>query len=71
MRLGRTIHRCPNCNHDLSASVDVTHITDFGRQDEIQVQQRQSDTGAGTSAANEYDEAETDCLILRDGADKS
>jgi hypothetical protein len=74
MGLGRrTIRRCPNCDHDLGARVEAAHVPDFGHQNEIQVREREPvpDTGAGSSAANEYDEAETDCLILRDGEDKS
>jgi hypothetical protein len=71
MKLGRhAIRRCPNCDYDLNSPAPLNHITDFGGQTRLPAQLHEPDAEAG-SLANEFDETETDCLILKDGEDRS
>ena len=77
MKLSRpTMRRCPNCDYDLSNPAVLTNVPTFGKQNslETQAQAQVQAVEPGTpdgSAANEYDDGETDCLILRDEEDKS
>jgi hypothetical protein len=68
------MRRCPNCDYDLSNPAALTDIPTLGEQNTLETQAPAQAVDPGTpddSAANEYDECETDCLILRDGEDKS
>ena len=68
------MRRCPNCDFDLSNPAPLTDIPTLGEQNTLETQAQAQAVDPGTpddSAANEYDEFETDCLILRDGGDKS
>jgi hypothetical protein len=75
MKLGRRpTRRCPNCDFDLSSRTAALPAIpqDFGAQKMLHAEQaREQDTEAVGSLANEYDEAETDCLILKDGEDQN
>lgn len=81
MKLSRpAIRKCPNCDCDLSNPAVLTNIPTFSERNSLETQaQAQAQAQAqvvepGTpddSAASEYDDSETDCLILRDEEDKS
>jgi hypothetical protein len=77
MRLSRPVRcRCPNCDYDLSNPAMLTEITPFRERSpcetQAQTQAQAMEPGALDDwAANEYDEGEADCLIVRDSEDKS
>jgi hypothetical protein len=77
MKLSRpAIRKCPNCDCDLSNPAVLTNIPTFSERNslETQAQAQAQVVEPGTpddSAASEYDDSETDCLILRDEEDKS
>jgi hypothetical protein len=68
------MHRCPNCDYGLSIPTVLTIIPAFSERNSLETQAQAQAVEPGTpddSAAKEDDEGETDCLILRDGEDKS
>jgi len=64
------MRRCPNCDYNLSNPAPLTDIPTLGEQNTLETQAVDPGT-PDDSAANEYDECETDWLILRDSEDKS
>lgn len=71
MKFGRRgIRRCPKCDYDLCSPAPLNHPTDVGDRTGPPAQ-LQEPRGEAGSLANEYDETETDCLILKDGENKS
>jgi hypothetical protein len=68
------MRRCPNCDYDLSNLIALTNIPTLSERNTLETQAQAQAVEPGTpddSAANEYDGGETDCLILRNGEDKS